>query len=123
MVLKFIKRLWSLFPKESTAVYIYNWIIEDTEILYLWEKLLWRWLAIYDSQINITGEDIYAKGFLQQWAFGPCNFGGVYEIEVHQKFAFKIKNRQQGLLSLDNFMNVNVNKVFSYLENLWIYWK
>ena len=74
IVLKLLKLLSNSFISDILYLTIWNAILDDTEVFYLWENRLWREMMFANCQILCSQSDMKINHFSQGVRFTDCLF-------------------------------------------------
>ena len=120
IILKLIQTLWNLFIKDKLFVFIHNAILDDTQVLYLWESNNWRKLVFKNWKILSTQLDICCEKFNQDWSFINWSYNQKLFLGGARNFALKVLSCNQGLLSLSKFTAGDQSNEKSLWDQVWI---
>ena len=120
IIQKLIKTLWNLFIKDKLLVFIHNAILDDTQVVYLWESNNWRKLVFKNWKILLTQLDICCEKFNQDWSFINWSYNQKLFLGGARNFALKVLRCNQGLLSLSKFTAGDQSSEKSLWDQVWI---
>ena len=119
-ILKLIQICSKSFIKELLNIYIINAVLDDTEVLYIWENLLCDKIIIKNSEIRWTKFDVTWQHFNQHWNFENCSFQEIAPHNSSKGFSLKIIERGKMLLSLSKFTDYQDTGFNSLLDQICI---
>ena len=76
-VYKFIDKMSKNFISESLAIWIDNWVLEYSDLSYLWQNKFWKLLILSKWTIENTTNKLKKRNLEQPLIFSDCEFKDV----------------------------------------------